>query len=252
MMRPKHLLLAAMLLGAGACSALRPDPPIERNAAHRLERGLAALDGGQFRAAFDELAWVYSHCPGHARGAEALVALAALELDPRNDAGRPALGTDLLGRILREPTAPGYVRPMAATTYLMARTLGAPPATGATGATAGAAQMDAQPAPPAAGDSVRAATAADAQAIRAVQVLDAPADEPAYGCGAPIASEGWVAPRLPELPGPALVTVLANAERARDASAAEAATLRQELAAAQARLAETQAELERIRKTLRP
>lgn len=280
MMRPRHLLAAATLLVLGACSALQPDPPIERDAAHRLDRGLAALDAGRYQEAFADLAWVYTHCPGHARGAEALVGLTALELDPRNRAGRPAIATDLLGRIIREPESPDFVRPLAESAYLMALALGAPEAPGRV-ATQPAPDMPqvplgAQPAPeppPAAArqpaDTARAAPAAAAEAdsaapartagavavaeVRAPAALQPATDTgPVHGCGARIDPRGWVAPQLPLPAGPSLVALLAQAERTRESAAGEAATLRQELAATQQKLRETEAELERIRKTLKP
>ena len=250
-MRPSLLLIGAML-GLGACSALRPAPPIERDAEYRLDRGLAALDAGSYREAFDDLAWVYSHCPDRARGAEALIAMAALELDPRNQAGRPAVATDLLGRVVREPAPAAYVRPVAESMYLMAIALGAPPAPAALTGT-GPAVPPSQVAPAPVRDSTpRGADTTGVLRTRAADVLDPPAEEPAEGCGPRIAPEDWVAPRLPQLPGPSLVALLAESERARNASAAETSTLRAELEATRQRLAETEAELERIRRTLRP
>lgn len=256
-MSPRHLLLTVLLIGLGACSALRPDISLDQDAEHRLERGLAALDAGRYGEAFGDLSWVYTHCPGRARGIEALVALSGLELDPRNEAGRPGVATDLLGRLLREPGAPGYVRPMATSSYLMALALGAPPAPADPNLAAPGGTTEGMPAP-AEPDTVVPVTPAarpDTPAVRIVRaehVLDEPAAEPAHGCGAPITVEGWVTPRLPELPGPSLVALLEQAERARASTAAEASTLRAELEAARQRLAETEAELERIRKTLKP
>ena len=251
MMPPRHLLVFAALLTLSACAALRTEPPIERDAGYRLDRGLAALEAGEYADAFQELAWVYTHCPDHSRGAEALVAMAAMELDPRNDAARPGVATDLLGRVIREATSPGFVRPLAESAYLMARTLGAPAAPSwvapeSTGAAAPAGQVVADSAVPA------VPGAAGGPVTGVADILGSPAGEPAHGCGARIAREGWVAPRLPDLPGPSLVSQLATAEQAREASSAEVARLRAELQAAQQRLAETEAELERIRQTLKP
>lgn len=251
MMRPRHLLPIALLLGVGACSVLRPDAPLERDAEHRLDRGLAALDARQYREAFDDLSWVYAHCRDHTRGAEALLALAALELDPRNETGRPGVAADLLARVLREPTSEDYVRPLAASAYLMALSLGAPPAAEATTAMAGAAPG------PAGVDTAAArvpAGAADTalRVVRAGEALAAPGEERATGCGRRVTASSWVAPRLPTLPGPSLVSLLAAAEAARESTAGTLAALRGELAATQQRLQETEAELERIRKTLKP
>lgn len=247
MMRPTHLThlaMIALLLGLGACAALRPELPVERDAVHRLERGLAALDAAQYRAAFDDLAWVYTRCEGHARGAEALAALAALELDPRNRAGRPGVGTDLLARLLRGPAAPDWVRPLGETGYLLALALGAPPAD--TAPPAGA------PLTTAASADAPVDTAAGVRVERAQEVLPAAVDEPAHGCGPSVAREGWVAASLPELPGPSLMARLAEAESGRAAALTRADTLAREAAELRRRLEETQAELERIRKTLKP
>lgn len=248
MMRPKHLLVAALLIGLGACSALQPAPPLERDATYRLDRGLLALEGGRYREAFDDLAWVEAHCAGHVRGGEALVALAALELDPRNGGARASLATDLLGRVLRQPASPDWVRPLAETAYLMAMSLGAPPAPDTRGAEALTTDTLAE---------LRADTAAEvyddvvAGPVPAPELLDA-ADEPAHGCGARVATETWASPRLPQLPGPSLASLLSEAETSRSAAAARADSIGRELSRVAQRLAETEAELERIRKTLQP
>ncbi|HUG39353.1 MAG TPA: hypothetical protein VMM12_02655 [Longimicrobiales bacterium] len=251
MMRPRHLLAAAMLLGLGACSALRPDTPIERDAAHRLDRGLAALDAGQYRAAFDDLAWVYAHCHDHARGAEALVGLAALELDPRNRAARPGLATDLLGRVIREPASPDFVRPLAESTYLLALALGAPAASDTLTRPDAWPVVDSVARWPA-GVAAPADSAARPPVGRPAAALTPPDGAPAYGCGPRISPRAWAAPRLPGFPGPSMAERVAAAEQSRGTVAAEAEGLRRELAAAQQKLQETEAELERIRKTLKP
>ncbi|MBW3552835.1 MAG: hypothetical protein KY466_04965 [Gemmatimonadetes bacterium] len=250
-MPPRHLLVFAVLLMLSGCAAFRTEPPIERDAGYRLDLGLAALDAGRYREAFDDLAWVYTHCPDHARGAEALVGLAALELDPRNNAARPGVASDLLGRVIREPASPAFVRPLAESAYLMARTLGAPAAPAWVAPEPP--EATASPAPAAADSAVPGtADSSGVRVTRAADLLGPPAAEPTHGCGARISREGWIAPRLPDVPGPSLVSLLATAEQARDASTAEAARLRGELEAARQRLAETEAELERIRQTLKP
>lgn len=253
MMRPTHLLVATMLVGLGACSVLRPAPPMDRDAGYRLDRGLAALEASRYREAFDDLAWVHSHCSGTMRGVEALIALAALELDPLNRAARPDLGADLLGRVIREPTAPPWVRPLARTAYLMALSLGADPAPDAVAAAAAdspaVARLTDVPTPE--GDTA-SAPRDTARPVRAAGLLDPAPEATAYGCGPTISTEGWVTPRLPELPGPSLVAQLSVAETSRDRAASRADTLSTEVATLRRQLAETQAELERIRRTLRP
>lgn len=255
MMRPNHLLVAAVLLGLGACSALQPAEPLERDATYRLDRGLLALEGGKYREAFDDLAWVEAHCAGHVRGGEALVALAALELDPRNRGNRASLGTDLLGRVLRQPASPDWVRPLVETAYLMALSLGAPPAPDLMGAEAPLGDTLTEPtdtaAEPRADTTAAVLDDVAADRVPAPELLD-PADTPAHGCGARIAAEAWASPRLPQLPGPALASLLAEAETSRSAAAARADSVGRELSSVAQRLAETEAELERIRKTLQP
>lgn len=260
MIRPRHLLVAATLLGLGACAALRPDTYSELDASYRLDRGLAGLEAGRYREGFDDLAWVYAHCRDRTRGMQALVALSALELDPRNQAARPAVGTDLLGRLLREDPAPGYVRPLAESAYLMALSLGAPPAPAAMAepavppdtAQAAAAALETTGAPEARVAVAGNATGAtdSVRLVRAAQVLAPTSAEEVYGCGSPI-EVGAPAP-LPALPGPTMVSLLAAAERAREASVADADSLRVALDSARQRLQETEAELERIRQTLKP
>lgn len=240
MMRPMHLLVAAMLVGLGACSALRPGPPMEEDASYRLDRGLNALEAGQYRDAFDDLAWVQAQCAGHVRGAEALLAMAALELDPRNESGRPELGTDLLGQVLREPPRTRAIRPLSETTYLLALSLGAPSASDVAPAAAAAPGADGEAAAPA------------ARGARAAEVLGPTAAESARGCGGRVSVEGWAASRLPELPGLSLRARLNEAERSRSAAAARADSVAGELARVTQLLEETRAELERIRKTLQP
>lgn len=255
-MRVSHLLALGVLAGAtaqlSACSLLQRDPPPERNAAVRLDRGLQALDQGRFRAAFDELVWVYTHCPGRTASTRALVGLAALELDPRNRHGRPDVGSELLGRVITEPATPGWVRPLAETGYLMALALGAP----AAGAPADTAVADS-----AARDTAGVGVAASRSLGRdaetgqrsASEVLGPRAEEPVHGCGAAVpATEGMVARALPTLPGPSLVTILRRTERERDVLAVRADTLQKELASTAKQLEETKAELERIRKIIKP
>ena len=320
MSRSTHSLALASLIALGACAGLPEEPPPEQNASHRLERGLAALDAGLYADSFDDLAWVYARCPDRVAGAQALAALAAIELDPRNPAGRPAVGTDLLARFLRDPARPDWAVSLAETSYLMARALGAPAAededvasadgdvirydevadsvaadTTAAADTARAAvdttavSADTAGAPPdtagtpgdttgvqrdtvaawpdtaAAADTTAApADAADArgprrsaaaeriQRLRAAALPPRTASEPVTGCGAPVQGENRLAPAIPTLPGPSLLTVLASAEAERSAAVMNADSLREQVVTLRQRLRETEAELERIRKTLRP
>ena len=249
-MRANILLTLSLTLVIGGCTLLQEDLPPERNAALRLEQGLAALDAGLYEDAFADLAWVYSHCPRHAAGHQALTALAALELDPRNDVGRPDLGTKLLGELAQRPGTPEWVRPMARTTYLMALVLGAPPAEGASNG-ASTAQDTAGNGDTNGGISTgvrpRALPAWETESAAQQQ-----AQGPVHGCGRLIERPTWSPEPLPQLEGPSLVALLASAESQRDAAVQRADTLAAALATARQELAETRTELERIRKTLQP
>ena len=254
MPRAIMLLTLTLTLSAGGCSLLREDRAPERNAALRLEQGLAAFDAGLYADAFDELAWVYSHCPQRVAGHQALTALAALELDPRNESGRPELGTQLLGELTQRAGTPEWIRPMAQTAYLMALALGAPPA-GGNGSGGTPAPADGQGV---AGDRAQERPLGETggpPALPAWEAESAPErqeEELAYGCGRVVDRPGWSPDPLPTLAGPSLVALLAQAEARRDALAQRADTLASALEAARQELAETRTELERIRKTLQP
>lgn len=260
-MRATHLLTAALLLGTAACSVVTTaTAPRDQNAEVRLERGLQALDAGEYRAAFDELAWVYARCAGHERGLHALVGLAAVELDPRNRSGRPGVGSDLLGRLLTTPGTPSWLLPMGETSYLMALALGAPEASITAPDTSGepvGEPEDAAADAPADTTAEEVQTEEEVQRARARTVLD-PAtyqltDEPAYGCGRAVTVEDDRLARVPPtLPGPSLLSLLADMEASRDSASVRARALNAELEALRQRLAETEQELERIRRTLRP
>jgi hypothetical protein len=278
---PRTLALALVLL-VGGCAALRPSPPPERDAQLRLAQGLHALRAGDYAEAYERLAWVMAHCPGREAGIKAQVAVAALELDPRHAGGRPELGLEILGDLILDPHAHDWLRPLTRTTYLLALGLGAgemaPPAT--------AAEDDTDPEDPAEApdpakdpddlvDPTEPPEPPDPEEAAAPdELVETPRDTvppaaeprdtmrpdttipfaagPIYGCGQPVQVRIAADAELPSLPGPSLAAMLGAAEAERDAEAARAATLLTELNAARRELTETRAELERIRRTLRP
>lgn len=242
---PKRILLLAVALAVGGCAALVPDRSPERDAQHRLDRGLSALHAGHYAEAFDDLVWVYSHCPSREAGSHALVALAALELDPRNSMARPALATELLGRVIQGPDAPEWVRPLAESTYLTALALGAPAADDV---------HDRDDSGPAGALHVEPLIDDDDHPVDPARVVAPPAPdaEAVHGCGRVVVAGSWTRPALPDLPGPSMARLLAEAESRRSAMATRADTLESRLAAVTEQLEATRAELERIRKTLRP
>ncbi len=121
-------LSLAVLLFAGGCAALTPAPPPDRDASLRLAAGFSALETGAHAEAYEELAWVFAHCHGQEAGAQAGAAMAALELDPANPGGRPAVGMELLGDLILDPDTPESLRPLVRTLYTLGLGLGAPPA----------------------------------------------------------------------------------------------------------------------------
>jgi len=116
----------ALLLFAGGCATLAPAPQPEHDASVRLAVGLSALGAGEHTEAYEELAWVFAHCHGREAGARAVAAMAALELDPGNPSGRPAVGMDLLADLILDPGTPEWLRPLVRTTYTLGLGLGAP------------------------------------------------------------------------------------------------------------------------------
>lgn len=232
MTRIKPLPALALLL-LGACAVHQPGPPAERNATLRLERGLAALEAGRYRESFDDLAWVYSHCPGHEAAAHALAGLTALELDPRNPLARPGLGVELFGRLIRSPAPPRWTRPLLEAAYLESLALGATPDSGL---------ADRTPPPAGQGPSDLGFGAAPFQQEGG----------PAYRCGSRLDEGNRPAKPLPTLPGPSMWSLLTAAEAQRDSLAARSDSLQARLDRTAQQLTATREELERIRKTLKP
>lgn len=251
---PRLLLIIAVATAMGGCASLTPAGSEELDARHRLDRGLSALEAGAYPAAFDDLAWVYSNCWGREAAAHALLALAALELDPRNERARPSVGTDLLGRAITGPGTPRWARPLVETSFLTALALGAPHP----GEPDDAHEVERAPGEPAPDEHpedehpASEEHAADEPATTAEAALDPPSPGSASGCGRVVDAEGWIAPPLPVLPGPSMTDLLARAESRRDSLAIRTDFLQRELNAALEDLQATRAELERIRRTLNP
>lgn len=117
-------LLAGIVLVMAGCATLRgvrggPSPESE------LMRGLSALRAQQFDTARLVLEPVYRMNWQEDVGQQALLALAAAELDPRNPTRRLWAGAELAGRLLSIEQAPAWAAPVAETLYLMAMESGA-------------------------------------------------------------------------------------------------------------------------------
>ncbi|MGH7481618.1 MAG: hypothetical protein ACRELV_05640, partial [Longimicrobiales bacterium] len=117
----------AMLLALGGCAALRgwQEPEPEPDAETGLAAGLAALEAQDYLEAHDRLTAVYSVYPDDPVGAKALLALAAMELDPRNPGRRLDVGAEIIGRYFMMDSVPRWQWPLLETTYLLALELGA-------------------------------------------------------------------------------------------------------------------------------
>jgi hypothetical protein len=224
---------------ASGCATLRPVPP-ERNAAVRLAGGLSAYDDGRYADAFVELAWVTRSCPNREAGLHAKAALAALELDPRNSAGRPGVGTRLLADLILDPRTPERLRPLIESTYLLGLGLGAPPGRPSEAVPPPGAREPGELPEPDRTEEVAPPTPPPPTPPGAVQ-----------GCG-PLLGEASPAATLPTLPGPSLSAMLDEAEAERDRLAERTAAMDNELSRLREELAQARAELERIRRTLRP
>ena len=114
------LALAGLLTG---CAALQG--ALGSRGGDRLEEALAALARGDYPSAQEGLSWVAQHDVDDDHRREALLALAALELDPRNPARRIAVGTDVAASYLSLQETDAWTIPVAQTMYLLGLELGA-------------------------------------------------------------------------------------------------------------------------------
>jgi hypothetical protein len=114
------LAIAGLLVGCATFKA-----PLESSSEKRFEEALAALGRGDYRSAHEGLSWVAQHDADDKRGQQALLTLAALELDPRNPSRRIAAGADVAASYLGLAEKPAWTNPLAQTLYLLGLELGA-------------------------------------------------------------------------------------------------------------------------------
>lgn len=113
--------LLAMLSGCASSGASRTA------GAGWLDAGALALRRGEFDRAGEALAEVRRTC-GEARlGRQALLLIAALEMDPRNPSGDPDRAAALAGHWLTRPETFPWTRPVAETLYMQALRAGGGP-----------------------------------------------------------------------------------------------------------------------------
>jgi hypothetical protein len=126
MWKTTTMVLAVTLSAASGCATFagnrEPDP------AGDLAAGLEASAAEDFAGARALLLPVYRQHWASPVGQQALLALAALEVDPRNPERRPEAAAELLARYLGIEAAPEWTVPVAESLYLVALELGGEPA----------------------------------------------------------------------------------------------------------------------------
>jgi hypothetical protein len=187
----RRLLLTGLVLAVAGCAALgrsTPDPEL------RLQLGLAALAENDVAGARPHLDWVYRNYPAQAPGHQALLALIAAELDPRNPDRSLWTSADLAAQLIGAAGAPAWSRPVANTLYLVALELGA----------------------------------SEERAAAAQQKVD-----------------------MPRFDGPSLAAQMRELEEERDAQKRRADAQAQQIEQLEKEIREKNAEIERIRRTIR-
>jgi hypothetical protein len=118
-----RLLFASLVLTVAGCAALGSSS--EPDAEVRMQQGLQALAQNDIAAAQRHFEWVYTSQAGKPIAYEALLALIATEMDPRNPGRKLYASSELSERLIRTPDAPAWMRPLGNTFYLLALELGA-------------------------------------------------------------------------------------------------------------------------------
>lgn len=99
--------------------------PLESGGEKRLQEGLQALGRGDYRLAHERLSWVAQRYGHEQVGQQAVLTLAALELDPRNPGRRINVGSDMAATYLKLPEKAAWTHPVAQTLYLLGLELSA-------------------------------------------------------------------------------------------------------------------------------
>jgi len=214
----RAVAIALLTAGVAACATLGgergPSPQ------DRLRQGLAALAAHDYARARPLLERLYLEHWQEPEGREALLALAAAELDSRNAERRLSVGAALAGRYLSLESVPGWTVPAAESLYLLALELGG---------------RDEELAR---ADSTRQAAEAERQ-----DVLQALKSAQRGSRALPQSEVESVPDRIRRLTG--------EHERERTELQGRVSTLEERLAATDKELKDANAELERIRRTLK-
>jgi len=225
-----------MSLVVTACASLPHEevsPPVFiPEPQQRYSSAVAALNRTDFADARPDLEWLVSRCEAGRRGRTALLLFASAELDARNPRRSPAEAARLAGAYLRLPWADPEELPLARTLYLMAVDLEPP---------AEAAASVAGPVP----DTVTLdSLATDSSAVRAVPLAER--FEHCDGSGTPKRFGS-----VPAYPGATTAERLVRLRSELDARADSLEHARTEIAEREKKIADLQAEIDRIRKLLK-
>lgn len=127
---PAALLLTALtVVVAGACASAPTNDRTLQPAEH-LTTGLVALESADYNIAYDNLLEVRSVCGDSPLGQQALLVLAAAELDPRNPERQIELAAEFAAHYLGLPNRAAWAQPLAESLYLMSMEIGASDAVG--------------------------------------------------------------------------------------------------------------------------
>jgi hypothetical protein len=109
-----------------ACALARGSAP-EGSPAYRAENARAALDRDAFGVARHELHWLAARCEAREHGRRALLLLAAMELAPENPHGSPLAAARAAASYLLLPDPDPEALPLARSLYRLAVDMGGPP-----------------------------------------------------------------------------------------------------------------------------
>jgi len=122
-MRYTAVATGILALAISACGTI--NSMFNSSAEERFTAGMVALRRGDFAQANTDLTWVAEHHPDKEIGRQALLAVAALEVDPRNPRRRLSMGRELAASYLKLEDRERWTEPVAQSLYLLAEELGA-------------------------------------------------------------------------------------------------------------------------------
>lgn len=130
-MRPRarwaHLGLVFLLCASASACALATARAPEGRPADRATNARAALDRDAFGVARHELYWLAARCEARGHGRRALLLLAMIELDPENPHGSPRAAAHAAASYLLLPDADPEALPFARSLYRLAVDMGGTP-----------------------------------------------------------------------------------------------------------------------------